>query len=524
VITDEQGRFSRLVPPDAENVSFRVLAPDHLSYHFTDLRAEGPPVQALRDGSAVIVIKRGVRVRGFVRDAAGKPVENALVMAGRYYSTTPGPDNEPIEDFTSPRTGKDGSFSVGGLPPGWGEFTITAAGFAPTVDQVEVKPEAPPVELKVEKGVVYSTRVVDADGKPIPGARVGIDEWVLKGVQRRCVTRVTQTDADGRFTLSDLPAQGKLSVSLAKRGFLMTDFTWEPQSGKADALTLYPPPVVRGRVVDAASGEPVPGVKAVPMWGEPPRMMSMNGDATGKPDGTFELKIENVIVTPDKTPPFAAKILAKGYYPVVTPLVRVGKASEPSTIKLEKGEPVTGTVADADGKPLERATVALIARDDGVAEIQGFKFNQSSQLPHPIATTDAGGRFELPPSKSDGRLLVLHEKGYLILPYPGLPNGGTLSVIPWARVEGIARKDGKPLHGAGVTLSPGNQGALFGGNIRFGFRAATHVDGRFVFENVPSANWRADVQGGNGPGVEVAPEPGKTQSIELGGPGTPGVG
>jgi hypothetical protein len=160
-----------------------------------------------------------------------------------------------------------------------------------------------------------------------------------------------------------------------------------------------------------------------------------------------------------------------------------------------------------------------------LAYVQGYKINDDfGPAPDPIVKSDAAGKFELPPTKGEGRLLVLHEKGYLVVPHPGLPPGATLSVVPWARVEGVARKDGKPLQGARVAMTPAKADAQFGGAVRFDLRAPTHVNGRFLFENVPSASWRASVENGAEKGVEVTPEPGKTQSVELGGPGKAEVG
>ena len=522
LVTDSDGRFSRLIPADAERVDLRLSHPECLSYQFDRTKAP-PPVQTLRDGSAVIVMKRGLAVRGVVNDPSGKPVSNALVMAAKSYATTAGPENEPIEDFTSPRTAKDGTFRVGGLPAGWLEFTVVADGYPPVVDRVEVKPDAPPVELKLAQGKSYAARVVDPDGKPLEGVTVYACDWRIGGEARRIPSRRDKTDAEGRFTLRGMPAEGQLEVSVGKADYLSTTYNWSAAGPEVASLTLYPKPVIRGRVVDADSGQPVKNFRAVSYWMKKPSPITFNSPADGRPDGTFELRIDRVILSKPEATPFYAEIQAKGYVPQMSPEVYAGKPYEPFVIKLEKGEPVTGIVTDADDKPLDGATVAIVAAGQ-VAEIEGTKFAAFSEAPRPRAKSDSSGRFELPTVRAEGRLLVLHDKGYLVVPYPGLPNDAKLTVIPWARVEGTARKDGKALHGVRVALEPGNADALFGGNVRFNLRAPTHVNGRFVFENVPSVRWRAEVEGGNSPSVELTPEPGKTQSIELGGPGAPGVG
>jgi beta-lactamase regulating signal transducer with metallopeptidase domain/uncharacterized GH25 family protein len=526
VITDAQGRFTKLIPSDAERVDFRLNHPEYIGFHFDDgHRPPSPPVQALKDGSAVLVMKRGLPISGVVKDAAGKPVENALVLAGRLYSTTPGPECEVIEDSTTFRTTGDGRFRIGGLPAGWRDVTVVSDVFAPVRTSIEVKPDAPPEQVTLKPGVSYAARVVDPDGKPVAGATVGVDEWVVGGQQGRGLSRFTKTDTDGRFELAHLPDRGTLNMYVGKAPYLNMDFQWTAQGAAAPVLTLCPHPVIRGRVVEAATGEPLKEFEVQPWWGvNQPHALDFNDRAKGRPDGSFELTIDRVQISDKGSPPFYARVVARGYVPELSPPVYAGKPYEPFVIKLQKGEPVTGVVADADGKPLAGAQVTLV-EPGRVTFIEGHKINDDfGPAPDPIVTTDSAGKFELPPTKGEARLLVLHEKGYIVMPHPGLPAGATLSVVPWSRVEGVARKDGKPLQAVRVRLEPANADAAFGGNIRFNLVAPTHVNGRFIFENVPSASWRASVENGADKGVEVQPEPGKTQNIELGGPAKADVG
>ena len=521
-ITDADGRFSRLIPADAERVDFRLSHPECISYQF-EFDRPPPPVRALRDGSAVLVMKRGHSIRGVVKGPDGRPLANALVMAAAAYGTTPGPENEVNEDFTSPRTAMDGSFRVGGLPAGRLDVMVAADGLAPKIEPVEVKADAPPLEIALEQGKTYAGRVVDPDGRPVEGATVYATDWRNGRRERRGSNRWTRTDADGRFTLSGLPNEGTMRIGYGKSpDFLSMSAEWPAAGPAADALRLYPKPVVRGRVVDAATGEPVKAFRAVAFWGNPPVPLSFNRPAEGNDDGSFALTIDRVILRNPEATPFYAEIEARGYVPQLTPPVIAGRAYEPPVIKLEKGEPIAGVVTDVDQNPLEGATVALVAPGNVAYSVEGFKFSAFQTAPARQAKTDAAGRFELPPAKGEGQLVVLHERGYVVLPFPPLPAGAKVAVLPWARVEGVARRDGKPLHGVQVTLNPAGGNALGGGRLHFTLRATTHTDGRFVFEHVPAAPWRLQV--GQGESVELAPEPGQTKTVEVGGPAKPQVG
>ena len=84
-----------------------------------------------------------------------------------------------------------------------------------------------------------------------------------------------------------------------------------------------------------------------------------------------------------------------------------------------------------------------------------------------------------------------------------------------------------------MAFAAGNKG-LFGGLLRFGLTATTHVDGRFTIENVPSIPLKMRVfsqgsLGGRDPGAviggpEVTPTAGETTTVEVGGPARDTVG
>ena len=280
-------------------------------------------------------------------------------------------------------------------------------------------------------------------------------------------------------------------------------------------------------MVDAETGQPIRDAAADPWFGKPPHPVTFDRPAKTGDDGAFELKIQRVSISAEGPPPFFAKVIARGYVPQMTPAVLPDKpSSEPMTIRLEKGEPIGGTIVDAEGNPLAGAQVMLVEAHQN-AQVQGHRLNDDfGPAPDPVVTTDRLGFFELPPSKAVGRLLVLHEKGYMVLPFPGFKPGERIAVLPWAKVEGVARKDGKPLHGAVATLNPTNDRGLFGFNIHFQLRAATHTDGKFAIDKVPSLPFNVTIGHGEQQthGPEINPPPGETTTVEVGGPAGAAVG
>lgn len=111
-----------------------------------------------------------------------------------------------------------GEFQIGDAFPGPARLRVSHRGFAPADLELTVPAtghadrafELPPIDL-TEAGSV-SGRVVDADGEPVRGARVGVGvvpAFLPAGAEPGALV---QSDADGQFLLADVPV-GRVSVS-----------------------------------------------------------------------------------------------------------------------------------------------------------------------------------------------------------------------------------------------------------------------------------------------------------------------
>lgn len=532
-MTDDEGRFSRLLPPDADRVRVTVNHPAFLGSRTLNLPT--PATSALRDGTAVMTLKRGLPLEGVVLDDAGKPVFNALVMTNGSTFWTPGPENEPGEDATSPRTDRQGKFRVEALPEGVREIGVLTDDFAPKVFKVEVKSWMEPVELKLSRGEDYSGRVVDLDGKPIEGASVGCDDWTTVGGRgdRRPLVRFTKTDADGRFTLRALPTEGEFRVSAnaGKQGYLSNGFKYSAGGTNPDTITLFKPAVITGVVRDAETDQPITEFQVRPGWywreGDEFDESSFDGVAKVKnAEGKFSKKIQRISLGGGGEPPaFAAMIVARGYLPAMTPKVYLGKPYEPFVIKLKKGTPIAGVVKDEAGKPVQGAQAVFVGPKD-VTYVVGLAINDDfSYAPRLRAKTDAKGAFELPATADAGRVLVLHDAGYAIQPsadFTEKAGGVEVKLTPWARVEGDLIVDDQPVNGRPVALRvvDENQNDRNGPKaIYFDMRTATRPDGKFSFDRVPShapLTLSRDTENGPSGNTPVEAKAGQTTTVHLG--------
>jgi thiol-disulfide isomerase/thioredoxin/protocatechuate 3,4-dioxygenase beta subunit len=522
--TDAQGRWSCPLPPTVEQVQLRFDHPDYVASQFEREVAQ-PPVHALRDGSAVHVMKRGQKLSGVVRDADGKPIVNALVLAGEGYSTTAGPEREAIEDSTAARTHADGTFAINCLPAGKSlTVAVTAEGFAPAAIPLTMTPQAKPLDVELTAGRTVVGRVVDEVGKPIAGATVNCDEWTPSGNFARPLTRIVRTKDDGRFEIAALPTEGMVELSAGIKGRLSISFNAGPNVKDAGDVSLYKPPVLNGKVLDDASGEPVKTFSVTAGWqGSDGRYswLNMTPRFNGT-DGSYSLKITNVHLSRGGDLGFAGKVVAKGYAPEMTPPVIAGQPAEPATVRLKKAEPVKGIVLGPDGKPVGRAMVWWVGPGD-VAFIRGITLDENFTATPTLRTnTDGDGTFELPYAGAPGRLLVLHESGYVIVPTIAHDPAKPLQLLKWGRVEGVYVPGGKPQPNIPVNISvpPTKAGLQEGHQITFDLRSSTDTSGRFLFERVPAMECFLQTQQGPGPGAGVMrrlqPKPGETIKINLG--------
>ena len=117
---------------------------------------------------------------------------------------------------------------------------------------------------------------------------------------------------------------------------------------------------------------------------------------------------------------------------------------------------------------------------------------------------------QLSSTKPDGeRLVLVHEMGWAVVPIPG-PDSPSISLLPWARVEGILRHGDGVGAGQTVGIESGNQGPPGASAITLFFSTRTDEAGRFHFEKVPAGRvrlYRYFEENPGGAGRTVLPHP-----------------
>jgi protocatechuate 3,4-dioxygenase beta subunit len=309
------------------------------------------------------------RIEGTVRDAAGKPVEKALVMARPA-------SGDRLERTAITRTDANGRFSLE-LARGGDYFVrVESPPLAPyTIERTSVP--ADPLAVTLRKGASLEGIVRDSRGKPVAGARVdarsGVRLGTLLAEPEAGRVRGT-TDAKGGFRLEGLAVAGH-TVTASAPGVGGARRNGVAPGARLE-LFLTPGTTVRG-TVRGPDRRPLAGVAVVigpEMFGGAMTSIERTDEA-----GAFQLW---------GLAPGAVQVIAfhPDFAPTVIPVTLERNAEQRLDLSLGAAARVRGRLVDAEQRPL-RGTLVL-------QELDGQMVRQS--LGEMLrADADAQGRFTL---------------------------------------------------------------------------------------------------------------------------------
>ena len=519
LMADERGRWNRRLPKDLSGLRISLIHPEYI-----EQSGQKPSSSELLNGTNVMVMKRGLMLRGIVKNQQGVPIENALVDTGGGEGTTP--YGEVMENCTTPRTLADGSFSVGGLAEGSKDIVVSAVGYAPQIVPLEIEEGMEPIEVGLKTGKTYVGLVVDAGGEPIEGVKIDVGDWQV-GRKRERLTRITQTDSQGLFKIENLPDEGKVKLDFGKRGSGLQGISKEiPEDvSRRDKVVMYEVPVFVGKVVDAETGNVIKNFTLIngidsPRFGDSVDWSRYGQKKVASEDGTFSRSWGGYGVTYPFDGLCCLRVEAKGYLPEATRPMKLGEKYEPCVVRLTKAEPLRGTIVDREGNPTARAQVGW-AGPKGIAYIKNGKFNTAglAYQAEPIVRADSNGIFELPPSREHGLIVALHKTGYASVESKNFKNGSQIRLTPWARIEGtiVSSKENRgefvlSIYQAKLQEESESQ------QMRWMFDRTSFTGDNFVIDFVPSTplNIGRVVESGQYDPVYIDPQPGETCEVRFG--------
>ncbi|HZI65255.1 MAG TPA: carboxypeptidase regulatory-like domain-containing protein, partial [Thermoanaerobaculia bacterium] len=423
--------------------------------------------------TARLTLRSGGTLSGTLLDAAGKPVEGAVVVSGSLAT----------------KTDAAGAFRLAGVPAGGQSVEAIWRDFAARNDSVRVKKgETVEVPLRLGRSALVTGSVIDEKTRrPIPGARISTTGGVFsRGTEPG---RRTRTDAKGRFRLVGLRPRA-YSIRAAKADYLpvtMPGIVAGVSTPGTVAIALQKSASIAGRVTDEV-GAPVPGARVqiardtgmrALMRGGAAALLGRGGVATG-PDGGFRLRgltaQRNVTLEAAK----AGYVPAKRY----GVSVKTGETVKDLALVVKRGLEARGRVVESAGKPIAGAEVRVSRPESGggggtrvMIQMAGMSREK------PDAWSGADGGFRVAGLEPGDYALVVSRDGYAGKSVPsvtvkaeGVSEWPPVVLTTGAAIGGFVRNGkGEAIVGADV-MSFGE-----GGGAR---QATSDPEGRFRLEGL----------------------------------------
>ena len=370
VRTGRDGVFkaARLRPGDGQRVDVR-----HEDFEERSVAGIALAPGATRSGFTV-VMRRGLVLRGIAKNEEGRPLAGVEVTLSATRSLRAGRGGMQISMIgpgsqVRRETGADGRFEFRGLKKGEYALSARRAGLGrASLDPVNVaETGVEPVTLVLRPGATVTGLVHDRGGAGAPGWYVSARAAGQGGpaLGPDSIRTEEATGPDGVFVLEgltggetyDLQVMGPAGLGPRKAGVVA------PADGVD--LAVNGTGQIRGRVVDAESGKPVPdfevryapdaqgGMRFVMRMGPGRQRGPLERQSFHADDGAFAL---------DDVPAgrWTVEAFASGYQSGSAAGVTVaeGDAAEGVEVRLSRGSVVSGRVLESrSGRPVLGATV-----------------------------------------------------------------------------------------------------------------------------------------------------------------------
>ena len=467
-------------PDSVEIAAYHYLCLSERSSYFLE---PFKPLSALRDGSAVLRLKRGTRIDGTVVAEGGQPVAGAEVFYGEgrgYGNSIP-----PL------KTDDQGRFTFGIKPGTMSNLIAQAKGFGPALEHLKVGNGTLRVYLKLPQAHSIRGRVVDPAGKPVAHADVRLfwngSEKSAGNFFGAAVTFSSTTDSDGRFEWKEAPATG-VHAAIYAAGFAGTE-NLALASDQDHQVVLVPPTVVKGTVVDRNTGQPVDKflLTLAAAWKPGDPLIWQRGWSWGKQAKRSPGSFESTIASPAHR--FLIRVQADGYFPEDSERFTSDGKLHTLTYRLIRGEPIRGTIRNRDGSAARDGFVHVVpTHEDGWIEYLTYPDDtRDTDSPRSVrAKIGPDGMFSLPPQRENFSLLVLTDTGSLLVPKSQLHGDDVLRLEPWSRIIGTVTIDGKPAANLELQSYDPEESAPVVGEPRLvrRYHTSTDANGRFELPRV----------------------------------------
>ncbi|HVT87582.1 MAG TPA: sigma-70 family RNA polymerase sigma factor [Tepidisphaeraceae bacterium] len=468
IATDANGRWKfDLAPARFDHLYVETKHPDHPNSGFAGANYSS---DELHNFSAFYVFKPSGRTfSGIVRDSSGKPVAGATVIAGD--------DRDRPAQANAP-TDADGKFEITGVAKNIGTAVVNARGFAPQLIQYGTSDKPKPAEVRLDPPSKIEGFVVEANGQPVAGARVEVDQW--RGTY--ALAWNARTDRDGHFEWDQAPGDEFTLTILGKNRSTVDSYRIIPGQPPV-RITIYPIQKISGRVVDVETHKPLPQFTMIYgiRWAGGDDVIWQHQDVRTLTDGQYEANIA------DFNSGGRLRVEADGYVPSSSRIVTASEGNLTIDFELRKGTGPAGVVVDAQDHPQSDTTIYSIATDSFFDLSDGRDVHQDDRV---LKTrTDGSGHFSFRATDYEARFLAINDLGMAMVTAADLAKSAKMTIQPWARIEGVLKVGNKTAAstkiGAQIDLVPSRETHKTISRL-----TTTDSSGHFMIERVPPGKVR----------------------------------
>jgi protocatechuate 3,4-dioxygenase beta subunit len=485
--TDELGKYMFEDIPAFEQYSLVITHPDYA-------QTEASQISVGPEGDFphyAIVMEDGSRVYGYVKDTGGASVSGATISLA---STDLGLGAGDAADTITATTDDQGLYEFKHAAARNYVMDVRADGFGRvTLRQFHVSGRGPLLRnVELTPAVMIGGRVVAAGETPMEGATVqAYSTTSSRGKQSRSEV---VTMKDGEFFFEDLP-NGTYTLLVKAEGF-KPERVQRVEAGDMNVIVeLRALPMIKGRVVDAATGKPVRNY-VVRLRQE----VAIQGMGKSAPVSADKLRVTNSRGEYAIACPKGGTYLVEAWsdvYPgcMSTPVTVADEQTiEGIEVKMSLGGKIRGRLVDNQGKPIAKGRVTT---HDNDWSDDAFMISMADMWPTVATTrsvvTNSQGEFviaALTPTLyqievKHGEYSGTYKKSISVAE-SGEANVGDIKLNSGGTVRGtVYDSSATPLAGAVVQLTSSGMAGTFPVTLS----AKTNGEGKYVLRHVKGGTY-----------------------------------